>query len=139
MAGSLRLEMAQYRELLTFSQLGTDLDKATQNQLHRGEKLVEVLKQLQYVPLPMEDQVLIFFAASHGGLDMVPNQLVPNFEKEFLNYVHSIYPEIPALIKDTGALGDEEKLNEIMQEFCGKFVRDHKIQTQTKDTEEEDE
>jgi len=137
-AGSLRLEMAQYRELLTFSQLGTDLDKTTQNQLQRGEKLVEVLKQLQYVPLPMEDQVLIFFAASHGGLDLVPNQLITDFEKEFLNYVHSIYPEIPALIKDTGILGDEEKLNEILLEFGGKFVRDHKIQTQAKETEEEE-
>jgi F-type H+-transporting ATPase subunit alpha len=127
-AGSLRLEMAQYRELLSFSQLGTEVDKATQNQLARGEKLVELLKQAQFVPLPMEDQVLIFLAASKGTLDKIPNNLIVDFEKEFLNYVHSIYSEIPALIKETGDIPDEEKIKEICSEFLEKFTRDHQAE-----------
>lgn len=134
-AGSLRLEMAQYRELLSFSQLGTEVDKATQKQLARGEKLMELLKQSQFLPMPMEDQVLIFLAAGKGTLDTIPNKLISDFEKEFLNYVHSIYSEIPALIKDTGDLPDEEKIKEICFEFLEKFTRDH--QSQIKQSEDE--
>lgn len=128
-AGSLRLEMAQYRELLAFSQLGTDLDKSSQRQLDRGEKLVEILKQSQFVPMPMEDQVLAIFAAIKGTLDSVPNKLIPDFEKEFINYIHSIYPEIPSLIKDTGDLPDEVKIKEVCGEFLEKFFRDHQLTT----------
>jgi len=134
-AGSLRLEMAQYRELLSFSQLGTEVDKATQKQLARGEKLMELLKQSQFLPMPMEDQVLIFLAAGKGTLDTIPNKLISDFEKEFLNYVHSIYSEIPALIKDTGDIPEEEKINEICSEFLEKFTRDH--QSQIKQSEDE--
>ncbi len=127
-AGTLRLEMAQYRELLTFTQLGTEVDKATQRQLDRGAKLMEVLKQSQYVPMAMEDQVLVLFASTHGYIDNVPHKLIPDFEKEFLNYIHGLYPEAPALIKDSGDIIDENKLQDICLEFSKKFSQTHNLQ-----------
>ena len=76
-AGSLRLDLAQYRELAAFAQFGSDLDKATLNQLNRGTRLVEILKQPQYQPLPVEKQVLIIYAATNGYLDAVPVEQRP--------------------------------------------------------------
>ncbi len=86
-AGSLRLDLAQYRELEAFAQLGTDLDKATQAQLDRGVRLVEVLKQPQYQPIPVEEQVAILFAGTRGHLDEVPVAKIRAFEKDFLAFL----------------------------------------------------
>ncbi len=85
-AGSLRLDLAAYRELEAFAQLGTELDKATQRQLDRGARMVELLKQPQFVPMNVIDQVLAIFAASKGFMDDIDTKQVPAFEKGLLNY-----------------------------------------------------
>jgi F-type H+-transporting ATPase subunit alpha len=88
-AGSLRLDLAAYRELEAFAQLGTELDKATQSQLDRGARLVELLKQPQYKPMPMEQEVMVIYAGTKGYLDNVPVNRVQQFQSEFLNYVET--------------------------------------------------
>src|SRR2546429_5643198 len=89
-AGSLRLDMAQYRDLAAFAQFGTDqLDKVTQGQLARGQRLTEILKQDQYVPLSIEKQVLSILVATSGAIDNIPVAEVRRFEKEFLQYVEA--------------------------------------------------
>ncbi len=109
-AGSLRLDMAQYRELAAFAQFGSDqLDKVTQGQLARGQRLTEVLKQDQYVPLPVEKQVLILYVATSGSLDAVPVPEVRRFEREFLQFVETNYPSILKNIAAKKALDDAIK------------------------------
>ena len=109
-AGSLRLDMAQYRELAAFAQFGADqLDKVTQGQLARGQRLTEVLKQDQYVPLPIEKQVLILYAATSGSLDTVPVAEVRRFESEFLQFAETNYPSILKNIAAKKALDDAIK------------------------------
>jgi F-type H+-transporting ATPase subunit alpha len=109
-AGSLRLDMAQYRDLAAFAQFGTDqLDKVTQGQLARGQRLTEVLKQDQYVPLPIEKQVLILYAATSGSLDAVPVAEVRRFESEFLQFAETNYPSILKNIAAKKALDDAIK------------------------------
>src|SRR5690606_14522298 len=103
-AGRLRIELAQYRELAAFAQFGSDLDKATQARLARGERLTEILKQDQYQPMPVEEQVAIIFAATNGYLDDIPVEQVRPFEKEFLPYLRNSHPEILKSIRDTGQL-----------------------------------
>ncbi|MCP3917092.1 MAG: F0F1 ATP synthase subunit alpha [bacterium] len=93
-AGSLRLDLAQYRELQAFAQFGSDLDKATQAKLTRGERLVEILKQGQYVPVRVEDQIMIIWAGTSGGLDDLPANRVQEFEKAFIEYMHDTHPDI---------------------------------------------
>src|SRR6266700_3030226 len=106
-AGSLRLDMAQYRELAAFAQFGSDqLDKVTQGQLARGQRLTEVLKQDQYVPLASEKQVLILYVATTGSLDAVPVPEVRRFEREFLQFVETNYPSILKNIAAKKALDD---------------------------------
>ena len=109
-AGSLRLDMAQYRELAAFAQFGADqLDKVTQGQLARGQRLTEVLKQDQYVPLLIEKQVLILYAATSGALDTVPVAEVRRFESEFLQFAETNYPSILKNIAEKKALDDAIK------------------------------
>ena len=108
-AGKLRLDMAQYRELEAFAQFASDLDKATQNQLKRGEKLVEVLKQPQYKPLSVAQQVSILFAANNGFLDDVPNEKIENFKTEWFNYMASALGDLEAKLNTGAAPTDEEK------------------------------
>jgi len=109
-AGSLRLDMAQYRELAAFAQFGADqLAKVTQGQLARGQRLTEVLKQDQYVPLPIEKQVLILYAATSGSLDTVPVPEVRRFEEEFLGFAETNYPSILKNIAAKKALDDAIK------------------------------
>src|SRR5512132_1025126 len=91
-AGPLRLDLAQYRELAAFAQFGSDLDKATQQQLNRGARLVEILKQLQYQPLPVEKQVLIIYAGTNGFLDQVPVGEVGKYETELYSFFDARYP-----------------------------------------------
>jgi F-type H+-transporting ATPase subunit alpha len=99
----MRLNLAQYRELAAFAQFGSDLDKATQQVLRRGERLTEILKQPQYQPMGVEDQVLIIYAGTSGGIDDLPVKKVAEFEKAYLAFVRDNHPEIAeALIKDKG-------------------------------------
>ena len=122
-AGSLRIDLSQYRELEAFAQFGSDLDKSTQRRLARGERLVELLKQPQYSPMEVEDQVLSIFTAVKGYIDEIPVNDIQRFESEFLKYVHNNYPNIPETIKESGKLDDEteEKLAGVVEEFIDKF------------------
>jgi F-type H+-transporting ATPase subunit alpha len=108
-AGGLRLNLAQFRELAAFAQFGSDLDKATKSVLTRGEKLVEILKQGQYVPIPVEEQILIIYAGTSGGLDDFPTRLVTEFEKAFLRHMRDTHPEVAEGIRTTKTLSDEAK------------------------------
>jgi len=104
--GQLKLQLAQFREVQAFSQFASDLDKATQSQLSRGLRLVEVLKQPQYQPLPLEKQVPIIYAANTGALDDVPVEAVRRFEAEFIAFLADKYPEVPETIARDKTLDD---------------------------------
>jgi len=123
-AGTLRLDLSQYRELEAFAQFGADLDQATRRRLIRGERIVEILKQPQYSPMDVEDQVLVIFTATRGYLDDIPVNNIARFEREFLAYVHANYPELPEEIKKEGDLSaeNEEKLVQIIKEFKEGFI-----------------
>jgi len=108
-AGSLRLDLAQYRELAAFAQFGSDLDKASQDQLNRGRRLTEVLKQGQYSPVPVEKQVLIIFAGVNGHLDDLAVEEIRPFEAELYRFADSVHPGVLAAIRDQKALSDELK------------------------------
>jgi F-type H+-transporting ATPase subunit alpha len=123
-AGRLRLELAQYRELAAFAQFGSDLDKATQAQLNRGRRLVEVLKQPQYRPLPVEQQVAIIFAATNGYLDDVPVERVRQYEDELYGFLQTRYPGVLTAIATKKIMDDEIKasLEEALKEFNRQFA-----------------
>ena len=106
-AGTLRLDLAQYRELEAFAKFGSDLDKSTQAQLTRGERMVEILKQGQYVPMPVEKQVAIIFAASKGYIDSVPAEKVPEFESSLFDYLEANNSEDLKAIVAEGSISDE--------------------------------
>ncbi|MCP5467763.1 MAG: F0F1 ATP synthase subunit alpha [Deltaproteobacteria bacterium] len=106
-AGTLRLELAQYRELAAFAQFASDLDKATQNQLNRGQRLVEVLKQGQYEPMPVEKQVIEIFAAVNGYLDEYSLDKIADYLKELQLFMHSKHPEVLEAIRTQKKLDDE--------------------------------
>jgi F-type H+-transporting ATPase subunit alpha len=108
-AGGLRLNLAQFRELAAFAQFGSDLDKATQSVLTRGEKLVEILKQGQYVPMTVEEQILVIYAGTSGGLDDVPTKNVQEFEKAFLRHMKDAHPEVAEEIRTTKQVSDAAK------------------------------
>ena len=108
-AGTLRLDLAQYRELAAFAAFGSDLDAATQAQLTRGERLVEILKQPQYQPLPMEKQVMILFAGTNGYLDKLPIDTLAAYESEMYSYIESNDPSIFSDIKEKQEFTDEIK------------------------------
>ncbi|GAB4325445.1 MAG: F0F1 ATP synthase subunit alpha [Candidatus Zixiibacteriota bacterium] len=124
-AGSLRLDLAQYRELASFAQFGSDLDKATQRQLTRGERMVELLKQNQYVPMAVEDQVMIIWAGTNGYLDDLPVSQVRTFENEFLEFMHKEFPDVGHSIKNEGKMSDDisKKLEQGVQRFKESFTR----------------
>jgi F-type H+-transporting ATPase subunit alpha len=125
-AGGLRLELAQFHELEKFVQFGTELDRATMNQLDRGRRLTELLKQDQHVPMPVDEQVLVINAGVAGHLDKVPLEKIRNFEIAFLSNIRSEHPEFSKAINETGDLDKEQlqKLNRITKEFVGKFMVD---------------
>ena len=108
-AGMLRLDLAQFRELEAFSKFGSDLDKATLAQLTRGRAMVEVLKQNQYVPMSVENQVAIIFAGSEGFLDDVPLEKVSEFETGLLEYLGSNYVTVLDSIREAGELSEEKR------------------------------
>lgn len=123
-AGTLRLDLSQYRELEAFAQFGSDLDQATQNRLNRGERIVEALKQPQYSPMPIAEQVIIIYTAVKGFLDDLPVDNIERFQEEFLSYSQSNYPEIAKSISKEGILSEEieEKLKEVIKEFKTNFT-----------------
>ena len=122
-AGTLRLDLAQYRELEAFAKFGSDLDKNTQAQLTRGERMVEILKQGQYVPMPVEKQVAIIFAASKGFLDSVPAEKVAEFESSLFDYLEANNAEDLSIIVKEGTISDDlsEKLEKAISGFASGF------------------
>jgi F-type H+-transporting ATPase subunit alpha len=120
-AGTLRVDLASYRELESFAQFGSDLDQATQAKLNRGRRTVEVLKQPLHQPLPVEKQVLILYALTHGYLDPIPVADIQRYEQEVGEYFDSNFPELLQTIRDTGDLPDEDKLKHALKEFSDGF------------------
>ena len=122
-AGSLRLDLAQYREMAAFAQFGSDLDKATQAQLARGSRLVEILKQPQYKPLPVEKQILIIFAGTNGYLEMYSESVLQRYEEELTAFVDNRYPQVYTEISEKKALDAElgKKIKDVLEEFKGQF------------------
>ena len=122
-AGTLRLDLAQYRELAAFAQFGSDLDKATQAQLTRGERLVEILKQPQYQPLPMEKQVTILFAGTKGFLDSLPVSSLGEYEKQMYEYIEQNEPSIFDDMREKQEIDAalEEKMKKTLSAFGDTF------------------
>ena len=120
--GTLRIDLASYRELEAFSQFGSDLDAATQRKLNRGKRTVEVLKQDQHRPLATERQVLILYALTHGYLDIVPVEDIAAFERGLYEYVTATHPDILTTIRQQHVLPDEKLLNEAIDSFQQQFV-----------------
>lgn len=116
-AGTLRVDLASYRELESFAQFGSDLDQATQAKLNRGRRTVEVLKQPLHKPLPVEDEVLILYALTHGFLDAIPVPDIQRYELELYDYFASNYNDLLEVIRTTGDLPEEDKLNEALKNF----------------------
>ena len=122
-AGTLRLELAQYREMAAFAQFGSDLDQATQRQLNRGARLVELLKQGQYEPLSVERQILIIYAGTNGFVDELPLTALKKYEQELYSFIESKHPDIFADILKKRELDNDlrAKLNKALEEFKGTF------------------
>jgi len=123
-AGTLRLDLAQYRELAAFAQFASDLDKATKAQLDRGQRLTEILKQGQYVPLPVEKQVMAIYLGTKGYLDDVAVKDITRMESEFLDFMDANHPEIGASIRDEKKITDENEaaLKKAIVEFKDTFI-----------------
>src|SRR5712671_387489 len=123
-AGTLKLELAQYRELAAFSQFGSDLDKATQAQLNRGKRLVEILKQPQFSPLPFSKQILSIYAGTNGYLDDVPISQVREFEEELYKFVDTANPGLLNEIMEKKQLDDKIKgeMDRLLKEFKQRFI-----------------
>ena len=123
-AGRMRLDLAQYRELAAFAQFGSDLDSATKAQLDRGARMVETLKQPQYSPMVVEDQVVIIYVSTNGHLDDVPSNHVVKFESDFLKFMRSNYAEVSKAIREKKAIDNEieTSLQKAIKEFKGTFV-----------------
>jgi F-type H+/Na+-transporting ATPase subunit alpha len=127
-AGSLKLELAQYRELAAFAQFGSDLDKATQAQLNRGQRLVEVLKQKQFSPLPFSKQILMIFAGTSGVLDDMSVEQVRDFEAELFRYVEGTNPGLLRTIMEKKVLDDALKaeMTKVIKQAKEAFVSERK-------------
>ncbi len=127
-AGSLRLDLAQFRELAAFAQFGSDLDKASLAQLNRGRRLVEILKQGQYRPLPVEKQILIIFAGTNGLLDDLPLDQCAEFEEELYRFTENTRPQLLNQIAAKKVLDDglRGEVQSLLKEFKERFVSEHK-------------
>jgi len=127
-AGTLRLDLAQYRAMAAFAQFASDLDAATRAQLDRGERLVELLKQGQYAPLAVEKQVLVIYAGTKGFVDKLPVDSLGEYEKELYAHVESKHPEILKTIQEKKAITDDlkPKLDAMLKEFAENFVASKK-------------
>ena len=126
-AGTLKLAYSQFRELQAFSQFGSDLDADTKKRLEQGARIVEVLKQPQNSPIPVEKQVIIIYAVVSGALLDIPANQISEFEKELFSFVDSVYGDIPESIRTTGKLEDDvkEKLTKAIEECKSKFLSEH--------------
>jgi F-type H+-transporting ATPase subunit alpha len=126
-AGSLRLDLAQYRALAAFAQFGSDLDKASQAQINRGKRLVEILKQRQYQPLPVEKQILILYAGANAHLDDLAVEQCRPFEEELYRYVDNAHQDVLADIREKKILSDDlkAKLETLLKEFKKQFLAAH--------------
>jgi F-type H+-transporting ATPase subunit alpha len=122
-AGSLRLDLAQFRELETFTRFGSDLDKATLRQLERGRRLVEVLKQSQYKPMPAEKEIMVFYAGAKGFLDEYPLESVKEYESQMLDFMEGKHKDLLAEIKEKKEISDElgKKLSQALEGFKEEF------------------
>lgn len=118
-AGTLRLDLAQFREMAAFAQFGSDLDKATLAQIERGKRMVELLKQNQYVPMTMEDQVILLFAGTQGYLDDIPVEAIGKFEDEFLKFMKGTKDDLRSELAEKKAIDDDlkGKLGQAIDEF----------------------
>jgi F-type H+-transporting ATPase subunit alpha len=123
-AGKLRLDLAQYRELAAFAQFASDLDKNTRDQLTRGERLVELLKQDQFVPMPFETQVIVIYAGTSGALDDIPVGRVKAFEKKLLEFMAEKHPGVAEKIRQTGKFepDTETATRNAIAEFKARFT-----------------
>ncbi len=132
-AGLLRLDLASYRELAAFAQFGSDLDPTTQRQLARGARLTEILKQDQYSPLAVEDQIAIIYAATQGHLDELEIEDIKLYEKQLLQYIKSHLPEYSEMVRKTGKLSDEElaTLDQTISEFTKGFIQSRSGSSET--------
>jgi F-type H+-transporting ATPase subunit alpha len=126
-AGSLRLELAQYRDLAAFAQFGSDLDQTTQAQLARGQRLTEILKQDQYAPLPVGKQVLVIFAATNGYLDDLPVEDCRPFEKSLYRYLDQVHPGFAEKVRERRELTPEsrEEMHAVLRDFKERFKAGH--------------
>ena len=127
-AGSLRLDLAQYRSLAAFAQFGSDLDKVSQAQLSRGQRLVEILKQGQYAPLTVEKQVIVIYAATSGYLDSLEVADCLPFEQGLLRFIENSHPSLGKKIADKKQIDDSLKaeLNKVLDEFKERFAAERK-------------
>ena len=125
-AGTLRTDLAAYRELESFAQFGSDLDQATQAKLNRGQRTVEVLKQPLHDPIPVEKQVLILYALVHGYLDSVPVEDIARFQNELFDNFDSSHADLLKTIRETGELPDDKKLSAAVEEFSESFTPSEK-------------
>lgn len=126
-SSAVKLELAQYRELANFSQFGSDIDKDTKERLDHGELLMEILKQPQYQPVPVENQVMIIYAAINRHLASIPIELVKEFEKGFYDFMATQYPKVGKSIKETGIMDDdaENQLREALRIYKKEFSREY--------------
>ncbi len=128
-ASKIKLDLAQYRELASFSQFGSDVDKETKERLDHGQILMEVLRQKQYEPLDVEEQVMIIYAASNGYLKEIPIEELKNFEKEFYTFMETNHGSVKSSIRETGELTEEaeKELKSALEEF--KNIKSEKTPT----------
>jgi F-type H+-transporting ATPase subunit alpha len=130
-AGTLRLDLAQFRELQAFAQFGSDLDKATQAQLARGQRLTEILKQPQYEPMDVEKQVLVIWSATNGFTDDIAIEDIRRFETSLLKFVENSHPGLLAAIADKKTLTDDIKadLKQVLEDFKHNWSSESKATT----------
>lgn len=128
-AGSLRLDLASYRELQSFAQFGSDLDKATQDQLSRGARMTELLKQGRYVPMDVEDQVIVIFAGNEGFLDDLEVSQVLDFKAGLVDYMSATAPQLRSRVKSEGKLSDElqDELKAVIKKFHDQFLAESQV------------
>ena len=123
-SGSIKLELAQYREMAAFAQFGSDLDASTQKLLNRGARLTELLKQPQFSPLPFEEQTISIFAGTNGYLDAIPVDRVTEYEAAMLSFMRSEHADVLTLIRDSKDFGDDAKAKTVaaLDTFAKQFA-----------------
>jgi F-type H+-transporting ATPase subunit alpha len=140
-AGTLRLDLNQYRELASFAQFGSDLDRATQQTLNRGERLTAILKQGELDPMAVEEQVVVLYAASNGYLDEVETDAVTDWERQFRDFMRDTHGDLLDSIRTDQEISDEneEKLREAVEHFDSNYEPEHTSLVDVSDSDEADE